>query len=394
MVNKKIYLNSSNIDRDDSKTVVSSLNTGWVATFGDYIFKVEEKLKKITNSRYVCLLNSGTSALHLALKYFNFKEYSEVIVPSLTFISPINSVLYCNLKPVFIDVDKNHHLDSNKLLYFLKYNTFKKGNKTYNKKTKKQIVAIIVVHMWGNIGDIIKIKKICKNYNIELIEDAAEALGSFIKTRNKLNHAGTFAKIGCLSFNGNKIVTGGNGGAIITNDKKIYEKVYHLATQAKSDNISFKHDAIGFNYKMSNLNASLLFSQLNKLNFFLKQKKKIHEYYLKKLKYSKIFTILPSSKNNKSNHWLNLIKINVHKTNPQLLHIYLKKFNIETRRVWYPNDKHPMFKKFQNVETHNSKKIYDKFLCIPSGTNLKKKSIDKITNLLNNYEKNLYSKFK
>ena len=289
-------------------------------------------------------------------------------------------------------MNKNHHLDGDKLLHFLKSNTFKKGNKTYNKKTKKRIVAIIVVHMWGNIGDIVKIKKICNNYNIELIEDAAEALGSYIKKRNKLHHAGTFAKIGCLSFNGNKIVTGGNGGAIITNDKKIYKQIYHLATQAKSDNVSFKHDEIGFNYKMTNLNASLLFSQLNKLNLFLKQKKNIHEYYLKKLKFSKLFTVLPTSKNNKSNHWLNLIKINNRKTNPQLLHIYLKKFNIETRRVWYPNDRHPMFKKFENVETLNSKKIYDKFLCIPSGTNLKKRSMDKIINLLNIYEKNLYSK--
>lgn len=394
MTDKKIYLNPANINSLDKKAVQSSLRSGWVATYGAHILKTEQILKKITKAKYVCLLNSGTSALHLALKYYNFKEFSEVIVPSLTFISPINSILYCNLSPVFVDVDQHHNLDPEKLQSFLENNTFKNHNKTYNKKTKKQIVGIILVHMWGNIGEVKKIKKICKKYNLELIEDAAEALGSFLIDKNKIKHAGTFAKIGCLSFNGNKIVTGGNGGAVITNDKKVFKKVYHLATQAKTDNVRFKHDQVGFNYKMTNLNASLLSSQLNRLNFFLKKKEEVFKLYLKKLKSSKLFTLYVPAKNNKSNKWLNLIKINNSKISPQSLHIFLKNKGIETRRVWYPNNKHPMFKKFQSLNTSRTQHIYDRFLCIPSGTNLQKENLIKIINLLNIYEKNLYSKLK
>ena len=163
MTDKKIYLNPANINSLDKKAVQSSLRSGWVATYGAHILKTEQILKKITKAKYVCLLNSGTSALHLALKYYNFKEFSEVIVPSLTFISPINSILYCNLSPVFVDVDQHHNLDPEKLKSFLDNNTFKNQNKTYNKKTKKQIVGIILVHMWGNIGEVKKLKKYVKS---------------------------------------------------------------------------------------------------------------------------------------------------------------------------------------------------------------------------------------
>ena len=209
----RIYLNKANINNNDIHNVKKSLKSSWVATYGKYITKSELLIKKITNARYVCLLNSGTSALHLAIENYNFTKKSEVIVPSLTFISPVNSIIYSGLTPVFIDVGLNHNINKDLLLEFLEKNTYIKKNKTFNKKTNKQIVALIAVHMWGNIIDLIDIKKICKKYNLKLIEDAAEALGSYIDFKKKKIHAGTFGDIGCLSFNGNKIVTGGNGGA-------------------------------------------------------------------------------------------------------------------------------------------------------------------------------------
>ena len=269
---QRIYLNKANISKSDIKIVENGLSTNWVATYGKYLIKTEREIKKITNSKYVCLLNSGTSALHLALKSFNFQKNTEVIVPSLTFISPINSIIYSELKPVFIDVADDHNIDVELFEEFLKKNTYIKNKKTYNKKSRKQIVAVIIVHMWGNVLNLNKVKKICKSFNIKLIEDAAEALGSYIKINNQKTHAGTFGDIGCLSFNGNKIVTGGNGGAVITNDLKVYKIITHLATQAKKDKIAFIHDDVGFNYKISNLNSSLLYSQLKKLNVFIKKK--------------------------------------------------------------------------------------------------------------------------
>ena len=270
----RIYLNKANINNNDISNVKKSLKSNWVATYGKYIDKSVKLIKKITNSKYVCLLNSGTSALHLALKNFNFKQKSEVIVPSLTFISPVNSIIYSGLRPVFIDVGVDHNINKELLLDFLKKNTFIKNSKTFNKKTNKQIVALIAVHMWGNVIDLTDIQKMCKKYNIRLIEDAAEALGSYINLKNKKIHSGTFGDIGCLSFNGNKIVTGGNGGAIITNNYKTFKNINHLASQAKKDTVAFIHDDIGYNYKISNLNASLLYSQLKRLKFFLKKKKK------------------------------------------------------------------------------------------------------------------------
>ena len=385
----RIYLNKANINNNDIYNVKKGLRSSWVATYGKYIAKSEELIKKITNSKYVCLLNSGTSALHLALKNYNFKEKSEVIVPSLTFISPVNSIIYSGLKPVFIDVGVDHNINKDLLLEFLEKNTFINNSKTFNKKTNKQIVALIAVHMWGNAIDLTDIKKICKKYNLRLIEDAAEALGSYINLKNEKIHAGTFGDIGCLSFNGNKIVTGGNGGAIITNNYKTFRNINHLASQAKKDNVAFIHDNIGYNYKISNLNASLLYSQLKRLKFFVKKKKIIRDFYYKNLKNSKIFSLLNNKNFSQNNNWLNILKINSLRIKPRDLNILLEKKNIETRMVWHPNHDQIMFKKYQKYKIVQSSKIPKQHLCLPSGTNLNHQELKKIISSLIEYEKKI-----
>lgn len=386
---ERIYLNKANINREDIKSVKQALNTNWVATYGNQLFQSEKEIKKITNAKYVCLLNSGTSSLHLALKSYKFKKKSEVLVPSLTFISPVNSIIYCDLKPIFMDVNDDHNVNIKLLLNFLKTNTFRKNKKTYNKKTKKQIVAIIIVHMWGNISNMISIKTICRKYNIKVIEDAAEALGSFLKIKNKKVHAGTFGDIGCLSFNGNKIVTGGNGGAIITNNQNTYKTVSHLAAQAKKDNIAFIHDDVGYNYKMSNLNASLLYSQLKKLKFFIKKKNYIRGIYFKGLKKSKFFSLVSHDNYKLNNNWLNILKLNNKKIKPRKLNKFLEGKNIETRMVWHPNHDQTMFKNYQKYKVTKSLQIPKYCLCLPSGTGLKLKEIKKVISSLIEYEKKI-----
>ena len=221
---KNIFLHEPFFFSDELKNVSECLKTGWVSTGGKFVKEFESNLCKYTNSKFAVALNSGTSALDMAIKSISLDKKDEIIVPTITFIAPVNTILYNDCSPVFMDVDRYGNLDLTKLKDFLKKQTYIKNNFTYNKKTNKKISAIIVVHVFGNISNIVEIVKICKKKNIKVIEDASESLGSFIKYRKKFKHSGTFGDIGCISFNANKIITTGSGGAIITKKKEFLKK--------------------------------------------------------------------------------------------------------------------------------------------------------------------------
>jgi perosamine synthetase len=221
---KNIFLHEPYFFSNELKNISQCIKTGWVSTGGKFVKDFENKLCKYTNSKYAVALNSGTSALDLAIKSISIEKKNEIIVPTITFIAPINTILYNDCSPVFMDVDRYGNLDALKLKNFLNNETYSKNNFTYNKKTKKKIRAIIVVHVFGNISNIVEIVKICKKKNIKVIEDASESLGSFFKKDDNFKHSGTFGDIGCISFNANKIITTGSGGAIITDKKKFLKK--------------------------------------------------------------------------------------------------------------------------------------------------------------------------
>ena len=223
---------------NEKKYISDCINTKWISTNGKFVEKFSLKLKKYLRSKYVVPLNSGTAALHLALKAIDVDKNDEIIVPTVTFIASVNVIRYCNASPIFIDTDNDFIIDENKVIKFLKKNTKKKDNFTINKKTKKIIKAIIVVNTWGISKNFFKLKKICKLMNIKIIEDAAESLGSKI---NKKKLSGTFGDISCISFNANKIITAGGGGALVTTNKKIAQRVYYLSTQAKDNSKYFIH---------------------------------------------------------------------------------------------------------------------------------------------------------
>ena len=366
------------------------VKSGWISTSGKYLKKFETEVQKITKAKYCYALINGTSSLQLAIRALNPKDKDEILVPSITFIASINSIKYNNCNPIFMDVDENYLIDLNKTFQFLKKNTFKKNGYTFNKKTNKRILAVVVVHTFGNCVNLSrKINSIFRSYNIKIIEDAAESLGSYHLEGRKETHTGLLGDIGCLSFNGNKIVTSGGGGMIITNNKKFYEKIKYLSLQAKNDTIYFIHNEVGYNLRMSNIHAAIGFAQISYLNDVIKKRKKIFEFYKKNLRLIPGIKLLEQNNESISNHWLNVIQIDKKKygkSKKELINYMLSK-KIQVRSLWYPNHMQKPFLNHQSFKIEKSTKLFNNSLCLPSSHSLSKKQLSLIVSIIKNYEK-------
>jgi perosamine synthetase len=368
-----IPLNEPVITGNEIKFIKDTIAKNWISTFGNYNNRFEKSLSQVTKSKNVISVSSGTAALHLALRTLGVDNKSEVIVPSLTFVASINVIKYLNANPIFMDVSLDHNLNISKTIEFLKEKTFYKNKSTYNKKSKKKITAIIIVHMWGNALDFFELKKICKKKNIFIIEDAAEALGTYYLDGNfKDQHVGTVGDIGCLSFNGNKIITTGSGGALLTKSNILAKKILYLAEQAKDDPIRYIHNDIGYNYRLSNLNAAFGCGQISKLKDYIDNRKKNYLFYSSFINKITGLKILSPQSYSKSNYWMNILIIdrNLIKKSPYHFHKKLKLKGIQTRLVWKPNHLQKMYKKNEKYKITISKKIFDTCLCIPSSANL------------------------
>lgn len=386
MHKKKISLSEPLIIGNELKYLKKCVSTNWVSTSGSFIAKFENSISKFTGAKYAVSCMNGTSALHLSLKVLDIKSDEEILVPSLTFIATINAIIYNNSIPVFMDSDDFFNLDTKKTIEFLKNQTIFKGGYTFNKKTRRKIAAIMPVHVWGNAADLYEIVKICKSKNIKIIEDASESLGTFYKKgKLKNKHTGTIGEIGCLSFNGNKIITSGSGGMILTNNKKIAKKAKYLSTQAKDDSFYSIHDNVGFNYRMSNIQAALGLAQLENIKFYLKKKKQINNLYMKKLKNIKGASIYNTPDYADNNHWMNVLNIDDKVFDKSLNKIItlFKKNNIEIKPVWRLNHKQKMFKNFDKYKIKNANLLLKKSLLLPSSTSLTNKNINNIVNILN-----------
>ncbi|MDA8559962.1 DegT/DnrJ/EryC1/StrS family aminotransferase, partial [Candidatus Pelagibacter bacterium] len=362
-------LSVPHIDKSDIRSINSALKSGWISTSSKKIKMFEDKIARFCNTKYSVALNSGTSAIHLGLKILGVDNTTEVIVPSLTFIATVNPILYLGAQPIIFDVDNYHNLKIKDVINFIQNETKFKNNKTINKKTKKVIKAVIVAHMWGRACDFSKLKDICAKRNIFILEDAAEALGSYIK-KSKNKHCGSAGDIGCLSFNANKIITTGSGGAIITNNKKFYEKAQYLANQAKDDTFNYIHNECGYNYKMNSICAALGISQLNRIKKKINKREKIYKRYLFNFKNFKNIKILSHDIKSNTNYWMNIMNfklLNFKQTHD--LSLCLSKKKIETRRIWRPLNLQLHLKKFQKYNILNASKLYENSLCVPSDDN-------------------------
>lgn len=375
-IKKDIGLHEPEISLTDKKNVLDCLNSTYVSTAGKYVKIFEQKIKKLTKSKYVVALNSGTSALHLALKSVNVCENTYVIMSPITFVATGNAVKYNNAKILFVDVDlKNYGMCADALERVLKRIALVKRNYCLYKKDKKRISCILPTHVFGISCDITKIKKIADKFKIPIVEDAAEGLGSFYKGK----HLGLFGKVGILSFNGNKIITTGSGGAIITNSKRIYHKIYHLASVSKKNHPwKFYHDEVGYNYRMNNISAALGVAQISKIKFKIKYKKKLYQLILKKFLKLKndIKFYKPNINLLKWNYWLISLKI---KNSLKVRNGILDDFNkngIQIRPLWEPLNTLPHFKNDIKFNLKNSLELYNETILLPSSPQLYKKIIN------------------
>jgi aminotransferase in exopolysaccharide biosynthesis len=347
---------------NEKKYLNECIDTTFVSSVGKFVDQFEIEIAKYTGATKAVSVINGTNALHLALKLVGVKAEDEVITQVLTFIATANAISYCDAKPVFLDVDLDTMgLSPKALLYFLKTETEQKADGCYNKKTKKRIKACVPMHTFGHPCRIDEILEICDKYNIELVEDAAESLGSYYKGQ----HTGTYGKIGVLSFNGNKVITTGGGGMLLFNDEKLALKAKHLTTQAKVPHSwEFVHDEIGYNYRMPNINAALGLAQLEQLEEKLNSKCKVANAY-KKFFSTSTLTFFPEPLNAKSNYWLNVLILNDRKSRDQFLE-YTNANDVMTRPVWELMNNLPMFKDCQVGNLSNAEWLANRVVNIPS----------------------------
>ena len=359
------YLHEPFLGKKDSNSVSNAVLKKEVSTYGNFVVKFEKEIKKFTKAKYSVALINCTQALFISLKAVGVKKNDEVLVPSLTFIGTVNAISYLDAEPHFVDSNiDDFGIDCQKLENYLKKITFKKKDKFYNKKTGKLISAIVPVHVFGHPCKIEYIKKISKKYNLKIVEDAAEALGSYYKNK----HLGTFGHIGCLSFNGNKIITTGGGGVIITNNLKLYKRIKHLSSTAKVKHIwEYDHDDIGYNFRMPSLNASLGLAQMKQIKNFIKAKRSLYERYSKVFKNFNTVRVFKEKKYCKSNYWLQALVLE--KNNFKLKKNILKlcyKNKIFVRPVWKLISSLKPYRNKQKMDLTGSKHIYKSVLNLPS----------------------------
>lgn len=372
-----VLLSGPNISGNEWKYVKECLDTAWVSSVGSYVTKFEEMMAEYTGTKYAVATSSGTTALHIALMLAEVERNDYVIVPNLTFVASLNAIAYTGAHPLLIDVDeKTWQLDLDLLENFLKENTTVTNNNTcVYKKDGKVIKAIMPVHVLGNMVDMDRLVVVAKKYSLTIVEDATEALGSYYKNK----HSGSFGLMGCFSYNGNKIITTGGGGMIVTNDEQLAKKAKHLTTQAKSDPFEYYHDAIGYNYRLVNVLAAIGVAQMEQLPSFIQKKKEIDAFYKHKLNSVGDISFQQIIPDVNPNCWLFTFRTSKQKQVLQALNDKQK----QSRPFWIPMNMLPMFKNELYIFNNNiTGKIYNECLSIPCSTYITEKEMHEIVTII------------
>ena len=370
--NNKIWLSPPHISENEKKYVDEAFEQNWIAPVGPHINKFEDELSKVSEGFDVAVLSSGTAAIHLALVLLGVKNDDYVICSSFTFSASVNPIVYLGASPIFIDSELDTwNMDPSLLEQAIVTQI------NINKKPK----AIILVHLYGYPSKTEEIISISKKYDIPLIEDAAEALGSKYKNQP----LGTFGDIGIFSFNGNKIITTSSGGAIISKNKEFIKKAKFLATQAREDQPHYEHKEIGYNYRMSNVCAAIGLGQLEVLETRVVKRRYIHDYYKNQLSEIESIKFLNDIDGFYSNRWLTAIVLEENsKINNEKIRLELQKNNIESRPLWKPMHLQPVFNTYQALTNGVSEDLFNRGLCLPSGSNMSDQDLNRVVNIIKN----------
>ena len=364
--NKGIPLHAPVFKGNERDYVLQTIDSTFVSSVGAFVDKAELLMAEISQTNKAVAVVNGTSGLHMALKLVGVNTGDEVITQALTFVATANAIKYCAAEPVFIDVDLDTMgLSPTAVLRFLESYGDRRETGTYNRKTGKRIAAILPMHTFGFPVRLDELMKIAKDWNIPLVEDAAESLGSYYKNK----HTGSFGSIGVFSFNGNKIVTSGGGGMIVTQDLKLGERAKHLTTTAKvPHNYEYVHDHVGYNYRMPNLNAALLCAQLEQLDLFLKDKRDLAETYASFFENERI-SFRREMEDTKANYWLMCLELE----NLEERNAFLEETNVSgvmTRPIWQLMFRLPMFENCYRDDQTNAVFLEERIVNIPSNVRI------------------------
>ncbi|AFD09295.1 LegC family aminotransferase [Solitalea canadensis] len=352
---------------NEKKYVLDTIDSTFVSSVGKFVDKFEELIREYTGAKYAIATTNGTSALHMALMLAGVKQGDLVLTQPLSFIATCNAISYIGAEPSFIDVDKDTlGLSPEALREFLKESVEIKGGQAIHKNTGRRIAACVPMHTFGHPAKINELLDLCKEYNINLVEDAAESLGSTYMNQQ----TGTFGLLGTYSFNGNKTITCGGGGMIVTNDDHLGKLAKHLTTQAKVPHRwDFVHDYVGYNYRLPNLNAALACAQMEQLDSFISNKRELAKNYSQFFVEQGIHFISEPS-NSKSNYWLNAILLK-NRAERDLFLTYSNDKGVMTRPVWELMNRLPMFRHAITSDISNAEWIADRLVNIPSSVRLK-----------------------
>ncbi len=370
-----IPLSIPKIAGNEWEYVKECLDTGWVSSAGAYVDRFENYICELTGAKRAVACSTGTAALHTALLVLGTKPDDEVIVPTVTFIASVNAVSYTGATPVFMDCDDYCNIDVAKTIEFIENETVFKDGFTYNRETGRRIPVLMAVHVLGNAVDLEPLVTICKERNIKIVEDAAESLG----TRYKCGMldgcwTGTIGDIGCYSFNGNKIVTAGGGGMFVTDDPSYSEKAEYLTTQAKDDAVRYVHDEVGYNYRLTNVQAAIGVAQLEQLPEFIAVKKKNYGVYQDAIKQIDGLTLADTPEYSDNNCWMYALQIDqdICGWDKESLMADLAENGIQARPLWQLNHLQKPYSNCQTYEIEKAYRMYDRTLMLPCSTSLTK----------------------
>jgi aminotransferase in exopolysaccharide biosynthesis len=373
------------IQGNEWRYVKECLDSGWVSSVGSYVTRFENELAAFVGAPHAIACVNGTAALQVALRLTGVEAGEEVIVPTVTFIATVNAVRYVGAAPVFMDCDRYYNLDVEKTLDFLDNCVAFRDGHAWNRKTKRRIAAVMAVHVFGNAADLAPLLAACRKLNIPLVEDAAESLGTYYTAGPlKGKHTGAVGDIGCFSFNGNKIVTCGGGGMIVTADPALADRARYLTTQAKDDSVYFVHHEVGYNYRLTNLQAAVGVAQLEQIRNFIASKKRNFLLYQAGIASAPGLCLGDPPPYADCNMWLYCLQIrkDLYGADRNAVMAHLADRGVQSRPMWYLNHLQRPYEACETYRIERARALYDCTLNLPSSSNLSEADIERIVGYL------------